>query len=161
MYGMCQTAYPTSQKIAWMTEMENWNGPKHTNGALAGHLTKTGLILQCNHSSVSSRHFCILTQAILRRNQNSFCRFICICITPVSAVFMSVTAVSNFGNRSTMRRLHTRIVLWERQTARDEDNTGAQSSRILHERELLKLPQVCVQVFHHPVLVLNHLEYDL
>lgn len=52
-----------------------------------------------------------LTRAIFRRYQNSFCLFICICITVVSAALMLFTALSSFGNRSTMRRLHTSMVL--------------------------------------------------
>lgn len=52
-----------------------------------------------------------LTQTILRRFQNSFCRSICICITADSVDFMFSTAASSLGIKSTMRRLHTRIVL--------------------------------------------------
>lgn len=97
----------------------------------------------------------IPTQAIFRRYQNSFCLFICICITAASAVFMFPTAVSNLGNKSTIRRLHTRIVLQSRETWGKGWHTD-EASLCVH-----KLPEVSVQVFQHPVLVLNCLEYGL
>lgn len=136
---------------------ENRYEPGYTNSTCISNALDCSTVvsfLQCSP---------ILTQAILRRNQNSFCLFICICTTPASAVRMSVTAVSNFGNRSTMRRLHTVIVLWERRTGRDEDGgrwRTRNEPRFVGPRAL-KLPQVGVQVFHHPVLVLNHLQNDL
>ena len=66
--------------------------------------------LSTKNMAFSAIHY-ILTQAIFKRYQNSFCLFICICITAASAVFMFPTATSNLGNKSTMRRLHKRIVL--------------------------------------------------
>lgn len=117
----------------------------------------------------------ILTQAILSRYQNSFCRFICICITAASAVFMLSTALSSLGNKSTIRCLHTRIVLQKTR----ENGGGATTENCkmipqlcwtLHFLHVCvpvwttvadKLPQVSVQVFQHPVLVLNCLEYGL
>lgn len=69
------------------------------------------------------------TQTTLRRYQNSFCLFICICITAASAVFMFSTALSSLGNKSTMRRLHTRIVLQKRKTRRTGDKA---LHRVIH-----------------------------
>lgn len=113
----------------------------------------------------------MLTQAILRRYQNSLCLDTCICITTVSAVVMFFNAFSSLGNKSMMRCLHTRIVLQRKRKMEKNHTWLTGNCKIVLQVGwtwhvcvcLLKLnlPQVGVHVFQHSVLVLNCLKDGL
>lgn len=155
MFGLYETAFPTCQKNVWMTGMENWNGPKYTTVHQQDIWLKQVSFYSAD-IKVSNKDISVYW----RKQSWGGTRTLSVSSSASASLppqqflcpwLPSPTLETGRRCDAYTPELYCGISRqWKMGT-----------SRILHDCEVLKLPQVCVQVFHHPVLVLNHLEYDL